>query len=138
VKVAAKEGAADRIRVNAIAPAGVQTLVWDAVPMFAERAAKVGRDAAFAELAALAKTLGRYAKPEEIARQIGFLLSFGSVTTGLPGTTRKVSGWPWLVIATIPCPSRRTLNSPPAIIDDTRRIIRMSQRMPSGGCGGRA
>ncbi|MEG3143029.1 SDR family NAD(P)-dependent oxidoreductase [Sphingomonas sp. RT2P30] len=75
VKVAAKEGAADRIRVNAIAPAGVETPVWDAVPMFAERAAAIGRNAAFAELAAMATPLGRYAKPEEIAGQIAFLLS---------------------------------------------------------------
>lgn len=75
VKVAAKEGAADRIRVNAIAPAGVKTPVWDAVPMFADRAAAIGRDAAFAELAALATPLGRYAKAEEIAGQVAFLLS---------------------------------------------------------------
>lgn len=73
-KVAAKEGAADRIRVNAIAPAGVETPVWDAVPMFADRAAQIGRDAAFAELAAMATPLGRYAKAEEIAAQIAFLL----------------------------------------------------------------
>lgn len=75
VKVAAKEAAPRRIRVNAIAPAGVETPVWDAVPMFAERAAAIGRDAAFAELAALATPLGRYARAEEIAAQIGFLLS---------------------------------------------------------------
>jgi NAD(P)-dependent dehydrogenase (short-subunit alcohol dehydrogenase family) len=75
VKVAAKEGAADHIRVNAIAPAGVETPVWDAVPMFADRVAAIGRDAAFAELAAMATPLGRYAKPEEIAGQIAFLLS---------------------------------------------------------------
>nr|WP_294811369.1 SDR family oxidoreductase [uncultured Sphingomonas sp.] len=74
-KVAAKEGAPHGIRVNAIAPAGVETPVWDAIPMFAERAAQIGRDAAFAEMAAMATPLGRYAKPEEIARQIGFLLS---------------------------------------------------------------
>ncbi|WP_019516328.1 SDR family NAD(P)-dependent oxidoreductase [Sphingomonas sp. Mn802worker] len=75
VKVAAKEGAADRIRVNAIAPAGVETPVWDAVPMFADRAAEIGHDAAFAELAAMATPLGRYAKPGEIAAQVAFLLS---------------------------------------------------------------
>ena len=75
VKVAAKEGAADRIRVSAIAPAGVETPVWDTVPMFASRAAEIGRDAAFAELAAMATPLGRYAKPEEIAAQVAFLLS---------------------------------------------------------------
>ncbi|WP_294355264.1 SDR family oxidoreductase [uncultured Sphingomonas sp.] len=74
VKVAAKEGAPDRIRVNAVAPAGVETPVWDAVPMFADRAAEIGRDAAFAELAAMATPLGRYAKPEEIAAQVAFLL----------------------------------------------------------------
>lgn len=75
VRVAAKEGARRGLRVNAIAPAGVETPVWDAVPMFAERAAIVGRDTAFAELAAMATPLGRYAKPEEIARQVAFLLS---------------------------------------------------------------
>jgi NAD(P)-dependent dehydrogenase (short-subunit alcohol dehydrogenase family) len=75
VKVAAKEAAPRRIRVNAIAPAGVETPVWDGVPMFADRAKQIGRDAAFAELAALATPLGRYAKPEEIAAQIAFLLS---------------------------------------------------------------
>ena len=37
--------------------------------------AAIGRDAAFAEMAGLATPLGRYAKPEEIAGQIGFLLS---------------------------------------------------------------
>jgi len=77
-KVAAKEGAPHGIRVNAIAPAGVETPVWDAVPMFAERAAEIGHDAAFAEMAAMATPLGRYAKPDEIARQIGFLLSDAS------------------------------------------------------------
>lgn len=77
-KIAAKEGAADGIRVNAIAPAGVETPVWDAVPMFADRVAEIGRDAAFAELAAMATPLGRYAKPEEIAGQIAFLLSEAS------------------------------------------------------------
>lgn len=74
-KVAAKEAASRRIRINAIAPAGVETPVWDAVPMFADRAAEIGRDAAFAEMAQMATPLGRYAKPEEIAEQIAFLLS---------------------------------------------------------------
>lgn len=75
VRVAAKEGAARALRVNAIAPAGVETPVWDAVPMFKDRVARVGRDAAFAEMAQAATPLGRFAKPEEIARQIAFLLS---------------------------------------------------------------
>ena len=78
-RVAAKE-AAPRIRVNAIAPAGVETPVWDAVPMFAERAAQIGRDAAFAELARMATPFGRFATAEEIARQIAFLLSDDAAT----------------------------------------------------------
>ncbi|HEX6410137.1 MAG TPA: SDR family oxidoreductase [Sphingomicrobium sp.] len=74
-RIAAKEAAPRKIRVNAIAPGGVETPVWDAVPMFADRAREVGRDAAFAELAAMATPLGRYATAEEIAEQIAFLLS---------------------------------------------------------------
>lgn len=79
-RVAAKEGAPGGIRVNSIAPAGVETPVWDGVPMFADRAREIGRDAAFAELAAMATPLGRYAKPEEIAAQIAFLLSDEAAT----------------------------------------------------------
>lgn len=89
-KVAAKEGAADGIRVNAIAPAGVETPVWDAVPMFAERAAEIGRDAAFAEMAALATPLGRYATAEEVAAQIAFLL--GEQGALITGTTLLADG----------------------------------------------
>jgi NAD(P)-dependent dehydrogenase (short-subunit alcohol dehydrogenase family) len=79
-KIAAKEGAPRGVRINAIAPAGVETPVWDAVPMFAERAAAIGRDAAFAELAAIDTPLGRFAKPEGIAQQIAFLLSDAAAT----------------------------------------------------------
>lgn len=79
-RVAAKEVAGRRIRVNAIAPGGVKTPVWDAVPMFADRAREIGRDAAFAELAAMATPLGRYATAEEIAEQIAFLLSDKAAT----------------------------------------------------------
>ena len=74
-RVAAKEAAPRNIRVNVIAPGGVETPIWDDVPMFAERAKQIGRDAAFVEMAAMATPLKRYAKPEEIAEQIAFLLS---------------------------------------------------------------
>ena len=78
-RVAAKEAAPRRIRVNAVAPAGVETPVWDAVPFFADRAARLGRDAAFAELAT-GTPLGRFAKPEEVAEQVAFLLSDAAAT----------------------------------------------------------
>jgi NAD(P)-dependent dehydrogenase (short-subunit alcohol dehydrogenase family) len=74
-KIAAKEAAARDVRVNVIAPGGVETPMWDEVPMFAGRAIQIGRDAAFAEMAAMATPLKRFAKPDEIAEQIAFLLS---------------------------------------------------------------
>jgi len=74
-RVAAKEAAARDIRVNVIAPGGVETPIWNEVRLFADRAKEIGRDAAFAELAAMATPLKRYAKPKEIAEQIAFLLS---------------------------------------------------------------
>lgn len=79
-RIAAKESAGRKIRINAIAPGGVETPVWDSVPMFAERAREIGRDAAFAELAAMATPLGRYATAGEIAGQIAFLLSEAAAT----------------------------------------------------------
>ena len=75
MRVAAKEAASRDIRVNVIAPGGVETPIWDTVPMFADRALEVGRDGAFSELAAMATPLKRYAQPSEIAEQIAFLLS---------------------------------------------------------------
>jgi len=74
-RVAAKEGASSGIRVNVIAPGGVETPIWDAVPMFADRANEIGREAAFDEIAAMATPLKRYAKADEIAAQVAFLLS---------------------------------------------------------------
>nr|WP_294170554.1 SDR family oxidoreductase [uncultured Sphingomonas sp.] len=73
-RVAAKESALRGIRVNVIAPGGVETPMWES-PEFDRRAAEVGRDAAFREIAAQGTPLGRFNKPEEIARQIAFLLS---------------------------------------------------------------
>jgi NAD(P)-dependent dehydrogenase (short-subunit alcohol dehydrogenase family) len=75
IRVAAKEAAPRDVRVNASAPGGVETPIWDAVPMFADRVQEIGREAAFSEMAAMATPLKRYAKPQEIAEQIAFLLS---------------------------------------------------------------
>ncbi len=76
VRVAAKEAAAQGIRVNAIAPGGVTTPIWDGMAFFDGMVEQFGsREAAFAEMAKMATPLGRYATPEEIARQIAFLLS---------------------------------------------------------------
>ena len=75
-RIAAKEGADAGIRVNAIAPGGVETPIWTGLPFFQELVETKGGEAeAFAAMAAMATPLGRYARPEEIAAQIAFLLS---------------------------------------------------------------
>jgi NAD(P)-dependent dehydrogenase (short-subunit alcohol dehydrogenase family) len=81
-KVAAKEGAARKVRVNAIAPGGVDTPIWDQTPFFNDLVARHGgdRDAAMAAMAQMATPLGRYASADEIAAQVGFLLSDAAAT----------------------------------------------------------
>jgi 2-keto-3-deoxy-L-fuconate dehydrogenase len=75
-KVAARESAARGIRVNAIAPGGVDTPIWDELDFFKGLVAQTGsRSAAIEAMARMATPLGRYAAPEEIAGQVGFLLS---------------------------------------------------------------
>jgi NAD(P)-dependent dehydrogenase (short-subunit alcohol dehydrogenase family) len=74
-RIAAKEGADARIRVNAIAPGGVETPIWHDIPGFAEMAEAQGETAAFQAMAEMATPLKRFASPAEIAEQIAFLLS---------------------------------------------------------------
>ncbi len=75
-RVAAKEGAPDRIRVNSIAPGGVETSIWTDLPFFQDLVAEAGsEEAAFQAMGSMATPLQRYAKAEEIAEQIAFLLS---------------------------------------------------------------
>lgn len=81
-RVAAKEAAARKVRVNAIAPGGVDTPIWDQAPFFQNLVAQHGGDraAALAAMAAMATPLGRYATADEIAAQIAFLLSDAAAT----------------------------------------------------------
>jgi NAD(P)-dependent dehydrogenase (short-subunit alcohol dehydrogenase family) len=79
-RVAAREGAGRGIRVNAIAPGGVETPIWNGVPGFAEAVAAHGERAAFDAMARIATPLGRFATPQEIAAQIAFLLSDAAAT----------------------------------------------------------
>jgi NAD(P)-dependent dehydrogenase (short-subunit alcohol dehydrogenase family) len=73
-RIAALENAAKGIRVNAIAPGGVDTAIWDGGEDFQRSVAAIGREAT---MKAMAKTtpLGRFATSEEMADTILYLLS---------------------------------------------------------------
>jgi 2-keto-3-deoxy-L-fuconate dehydrogenase len=75
-KNAALETAGLGIRVNCIAPGPVDTPIWDGNPKFRALIEQMGsREAAVAELGKSASPMGRYATADELAGQIGFLLS---------------------------------------------------------------
>lgn len=77
-KIAAAEHLADGIRVNAIAPGRVDTLIWTKTDHFRALEADIGREAA---LRTLGKQVGgdhAFTSSEKIAGQIGFLLSDGA------------------------------------------------------------
>lgn len=74
-RVAAKEQVGRGVRVNAVCPGGVETPIWDAVPMFSQMAQAVGREQAFEKLAGHATPMKRFAAAEEIAGAIAWLLS---------------------------------------------------------------
>lgn len=81
MRIAAKEAAPEGIRVNAIAPGGVDTPIWDGMPFFEDLIAREGgRNAAIEEMARMATPMGRFASAEEIAGQIAFLLSESAAT----------------------------------------------------------
>lgn len=83
-KIAALESAPRKIRVNAIAPGGVETPIWYGTDWFRGLEAKLGREGAFAQIAENGTPLGRFARPEEIAGQVAVLLSneVSGYTTG--------------------------------------------------------
>lgn len=90
-RVAAKEGASQGVRVNAIAPGGVETPVWRGMAFFEQLVAEKGGEAqAFKTMAEMATPLGRYARAEEIAAQIAFLLSDAAAT--ITGATLTSDG----------------------------------------------
>ncbi|MBI1403577.1 MAG: SDR family oxidoreductase [Porphyrobacter sp.] len=73
-RIAAVENAGKGIRVNAIAPGGVDTAIWEGSEDFNRSVASIGREAT---LKAMARTTpsGRFATAEEMAGTILYLLS---------------------------------------------------------------
>ena len=75
-KVAAAEHVSEGIRVNAIAPGRVETPIWTKSGHFESMVEKHGsKEAAMAVIAAEVSVMGRVAQAEDMANQIGFLLS---------------------------------------------------------------
>ena len=61
--------------MNSIAPGGVETPIWHNLPFFQQLVEAKGEEAAFKAMGAASTPIARFAKPEEIAEQIAFLLS---------------------------------------------------------------
>lgn len=75
-RIAAAEHAGQGIRVNAVAPGRVDTPIWTKNAHFQDMVETLGsREAALEKLADETTPLGRFASAEEMAGQIGFLLS---------------------------------------------------------------
>lgn len=76
-RIAAAENARAGIRVNAIAPGGVDTAIWESGEDFRASVERIGREAT---LKAMAKTTpsGRFASSREMAESICYLLSDAS------------------------------------------------------------
>lgn len=81
-RIAAMENASANIRVNAIAPGGVDTAIWETGADFNRSVKTIGRDQTIARMAKTTPS-GRFASSEEIAASILFMLSdAGSNITG--------------------------------------------------------
>lgn len=75
-RIAAAEHAKDNIRVNAVAPGRVDTPIWSKTEGFRSLVEQLGsREAAIAKLGAESTPMDRFATADELAGQIGFLLS---------------------------------------------------------------
>lgn len=83
MRVAAKEGAPDGVRVNAIAPGGVETPMWRDAPFFQDMVREEGSErAAFDRMAQMATPLARFAQADDIARLTEMLLVDAAPITG--------------------------------------------------------
>ena len=76
-RIAALEGAPKKIRVNAIAPGGVDTNIWESSADFRAAVAAHGREATIKKMAATTPS-GSFATSDDIADNILYLLSDGA------------------------------------------------------------
>lgn len=88
-RIAAAENAKNNIRVNAIAPGGVDTAIWESSPAFQKVVANHGREVALKGMAGDTPR-GAFATSDEIAGEIGFLLS--DMAANITGTVHISDG----------------------------------------------
>ena len=82
-KASALEAAPHNVRVNAIAPSGVTTAMWETMDFFQDLTKQQGSNEAAYKALAASVPLGRYAIPEEIAEAALYLASeAGGFITG--------------------------------------------------------
>ncbi|MEL6487056.1 MAG: SDR family oxidoreductase [Pseudomonadota bacterium] len=78
-RIAAMENAGDNIRVNAIAPGGVDTAIWESGEDFTRSVEAIGREATMKRMAKTTP-LQRFATSDEIADTILYLLGDANIT----------------------------------------------------------
>lgn len=78
-RIAAMENASDNIRVNAIAPGGVDTAIWESGEDFNRSVEAIGREETIKRMAKTTP-LQRFASSEEIADNILYLLGDPNIT----------------------------------------------------------
>jgi NAD(P)-dependent dehydrogenase (short-subunit alcohol dehydrogenase family) len=88
-RIAAAENAPHNIRVNAIAPGGVDTAIWEGSPEFQKTVAEHGREFALKGMATTTPR-GTFATSDEIAGEVGFLLS--DMAANITGTVHVTDG----------------------------------------------
>lgn len=89
-RIAAAEHLKDGIRVNAVAPGRVDTPIWTKTDQFKKLAAERGHDVALRVLGSQAGGDHSFARSEDLAGQIGFLLS--DAAANITGTVLVADG----------------------------------------------
>ena len=83
MRAAAQEGAHANVRINAIAPGGVKTPMWDAMPWFQDLVRETGGEsAAFNKISQMSAPVARYAQAGDVTRLISMLLTDEAPVTG--------------------------------------------------------
>ncbi len=90
MRAASREAAHSNVRINAIAPGGSDTPMWNEMPWFQDLVRETGSEnAAFDKIAHLQRPLARYAQGHDVSRLIVSLLA---EETPITGATLVVDG----------------------------------------------